>query len=390
VREARPVATVEYGDFSRKLHARCHGRGGVIKAQVELTYRCNLHCAHCYTDPYNAPEFLAREMTLAEIARLLDEMAELGVLYLNLTGGEIFTHPDFFRIYEHARRRGFLVMLYTNGTRFTPAVIRRLQESPPFSIDVSCHSVHEAAYDGFTGVPGAFRQFLQGMQRLRESGLPVGFRTKAMTWNREELPDIRRFVESFGRPFRCTTGLSPRLNGDLSPLAYRLPPDDVAALEAGWRTEAGAPSEGGGDAGPPGDRLYRCGCATTDIHVSAWGDLGTCTMQYEHRQSVRARPVRDAIATVFGAVRARRYTGDSPCRTCTIYAFCDKTPGDARAECEDPEAPIPYDCDVALGRAQLALRRALLHPLAARDPAAVTHHGARRPAAAAARPGGEA
>jgi sulfatase maturation enzyme AslB (radical SAM superfamily) len=394
MRESGPIPTVEYRDFSLQVHSRCRGLGGVIKAQVEVTYRCNLHCAHCYTDPYNAPEFLPREMTLAEITRLLDEMAELGILYLNLTGGELFVRPDFFQIYEHARRRGFLLMLYTNGTHFTRAVIDRLQESPPFSIDVSCHSVDERAFDGFTRVPGSFRQFMRSMELLRASRLPIGFKTKVMDWNRDELPDIRRFVESFGQPFRFTTGLSPRLDGDLSPLGYRLSPDHVAVLEApGGAAQEERCDDEGGAGHPPTDRLYRCGCATTDIHVNAWGELGTCTMQYEHRASVRQHAVRDAVAKVFAEVRGRRYTSDSPCRACAIHAFCDKTPGDARAECGDPEAPVPYDCDVALARAQRALRRTLVHPLAIRggagNPGDDLQHGAPGRAASAARPSGD-
>src|SRR5437667_8994294 len=151
-------------------------------------------------------------------------MAELAILYLTLTGAAIFTHPNFFEIYDYAYRKGFLLMLYTNGTIFTQAIIDRLKRGPPFSIDVYCHSVNEEAFDRFTRVPGSFRQFLKGMELLRPSGLPFCFKTKAMNWNKEEIPQMRRFVESFGQPFGFTTSLSPRLNGDLSSLEYRLAP----------------------------------------------------------------------------------------------------------------------------------------------------------------------
>src|SRR5207244_662010 len=65
------------------------------------------------------------------------------------------------------------------------------------------------------------------------------------------------------------------------------------------------------------ERLYRCGCATNTIHISAWGALGTCTMQYEHRVSLRDYSLKDAIAKVFADVRARCYTTDSPDRKST-------------------------------------------------------------------------
>jgi MoaA/NifB/PqqE/SkfB family radical SAM enzyme len=369
--ETRTLPTVAYRDFSLKLHERYRRLDRVIKAQLEVTYRCNLHCVHCYTDPYNKREFFPRELSLVEIRRILDEMAELGIVFLNLTGGEIFARPDFFEIYDLAYRKGFLLMLYTNGTVFTPAIIDRLRQSPPFSIDVSCHSVDEAAFDRFTQVPGSFRKFLRGMELLRESGLPFYFRTKAMSWNKDELGRIRRFVESFGRAFTFTTALSPRLDGDLAPLALRLAPGEIDALE---RRELGAAAddepchEAGDAAASPAERLHRCGCATDTIHISAWGALGTCTLQYEHRASLREYSLSDAIAKVFTEVRARRYATGSPCRACAVHRFCDKSPTDARREAGDPEAPIPYDCDVALVRAERHTGRRLDHPLGARGP----------------------
>ena len=367
--ESRTIPTVEYKDFSREVHERAFQSDRVIKAQMELTYRCNLHCVHCYTDPYNDRKFFPRELTLTEIKRIIDEMAELEILYLNLTGGEIFTHPNFFEIYDYAYRKGFLLMLYTNGTIFTQAIIDRLKRSPPFSIDISCHSVNEEAFDRFTQVPGSFRQFLKGMELLRPSGLPFSFRTKAMNWNKGEIPQIRRFVESFGQPFRFSTPLSPRLNGDLSPLGYRLTPEEIQMLGDRLKESSSAQDEEScqdtsDSISSPPKRLYRCGCATNTIHISAWGDLGTCVMQYEHRASLREHSLKDAIAKVFAEVRARRYTTDSPCKACEVYAFCDKTPTEARWETGDPEAAIPYDCDVALIRAEQVVRRKLIHPLA--------------------------
>ncbi len=314
--EPTTIPTVEYKDFSLRLHRRYWQRDRVIKAQLEITYRCNLHCVHCYTDPYNERKFFPQELTLTEIKRIIDEMADLEILYLNLTGGEIFTHPNFFEIYDYAYRKGFLLMLYTNGTIFTRAIIDRLKHSPPFSIDISCHSVNEEAFDRFTQVPGSFRQFLKGMELLRSSGLP---------------PEEVRTLEEHE--------------------LYSAQDEELCQDTPDWTSS-------------PPERLYRCGCATDSIHISAWGDLGTCTLQYEHRASLRQYSLKDAIAKVFAEVRARRYRTDSPCKTCGVYAFCDKTPTDARWESGDPEAAIPYDCDVALTRGERVFRRKLIHPLA--------------------------
>jgi MoaA/NifB/PqqE/SkfB family radical SAM enzyme len=364
--DKRTIPTVQYGAFSRRIHEQATAHRRVIKAQLELTYRCNLHCRHCYTDPYNSKEFFPHELTLDEIHRLLDEMQQIDIVWLNLTGGDIFMHPHFFEIYEAAVRKGFLLQLYTNGTLFTKATIERLQHMPPFTIDISCHSVTEGPFDWFTQIPRSFCAFVRGPEMLRDSGLPFALKTKAMNWNRDEMPGIRQFVESFGQEFRFTTSLSPRLNGDLSSLSYRVAPDDVIALHGDQPAAEGDEERCGNSAdlyAPHTDRLYRCGCGTDTIHINAWGELGTCTLQYERRVSLRTHPLAGAIEMLFREVRDMRYQSESPCRNCEVHTFCDKKPSDARWECHDAEAPIPYDCDVALARAQSTRYQTLIHPL---------------------------
>src|SRR5579864_8071372 len=81
-----------------------------LNAQIDLTYRCNERCVHCYLDHDDHGE-----MTTAEIKGLLDQMAEAGVFFVTFSGGEIMMRRDFFEILEHAHARTFSIKLKTNG-----------------------------------------------------------------------------------------------------------------------------------------------------------------------------------------------------------------------------------------------------------------------------------
>jgi radical SAM protein with 4Fe4S-binding SPASM domain len=370
VSDIRAIPMISYGTFSQQAHDRALQRHQVVNAQLELTYRCNLRCRHCYTDPYNKARFFPRELSRDELYRILDELRDLGVIWLNLTGGDIFMHPDFFELYERAYQHGFLLQLYTNGTLFTRAVIQRLQAMPPFTIDVSCHTVNETRFDWFTQVPGSYRAFLRGMVLLKDSGLPFTIKTKLMNWNKDELNDLRAFSESFGQPFSYTTSLSPRLDGDCSSLTYRISPDDLRTIgkhELGSELDEGC-SKDSLLSRPESDQLFRCGCGTSTIHINAWGELSTCTFQYETRVSLKQIPLREAVDRVFAGVRSLLYQCDTPCRSCTVHRFCDKQPTQARWEAGSPDAPIPYACDVAYARAQVAGQSPLQHPLRPESP----------------------
>ena len=363
--DRRPLAIIPYGTFSRNVHEQAAADRRVIKAQLELTYRCNLHCRHCYTDPYNDSAYFPRELSLAEIHRLLADMRELGIVWLNLTGGDIFMRPDFFDIYETAADHGFLLQLYTNGTLFTRAIIERLQARPPFSIDISCHSVDESRFDWFTQVPGSYRAFLRGIALLQAGGLPFSLKTKLMNWNAGEMEQLQRFTESQGQPFGFSTSLSPRLNGDCSSLEHRVAPDTIRRLASKLDVVQEDPGcEAHASLSPPShERLFRCGCGTDTVHINAWGELSTCTFQYETRISLHEHSLRDAIDRAFAATGALSYHTDSACRTCTLHTFCDKQPTQARWEAGHPEAPIPYDCDIAVARASGSLGSPVIHPL---------------------------
>ncbi len=82
----------------QEMSAKALKLGIPLSVQLDLTYRCNERCIHCYLDHEDHGE-----MTTTEIKSLLDQFAEAGVFFLTLSGGEILLRKDFFEILEYAR-----------------------------------------------------------------------------------------------------------------------------------------------------------------------------------------------------------------------------------------------------------------------------------------------
>src|ERR1700691_6253354 len=106
-----------------------------LSVQLDLTYRCNERCIHCYLDHDDHGE-----MTTAEIKDLLDQMAAAGVFYLTISGGEILMRRDFFEILEHARARTFCIKLKTNGVLIREKEAERIKALGVESVQTSIYS----------------------------------------------------------------------------------------------------------------------------------------------------------------------------------------------------------------------------------------------------------
>jgi len=340
------IPEIAYRDFSSLIDDKGLKVEMPIRGQIELTYKCNIHCVHCYTDCHNNPKDIQKELPTEEVLRIIDEIHEAGCLWLCLTGGEIFMRKDFFDIYDYAKQKGFLITLFTNATMITEEIADRLAKDPPFSIETSCHAGTEEVFDAVTQVSGSFKHFVKGLRLLVERRLPVKVKTKAMTLNRGRLHEIKELVESFGLEFRFSTDIYPDLNGSLKPCAYRLTLEEIVELEMKGE-DLDRENRCVEVSDEPTEKLYRCGCGTTSFHLSAWGAFGTCTFVGQPRVSLKEYSFKEAVQEVFPKVRTMTYQTTSPCRQCTVYSMCGKMPYPSRFENGDSEMPVEHFCQTA-------------------------------------------
>ncbi|HYX69543.1 MAG TPA: radical SAM protein, partial [Terriglobales bacterium] len=167
-----------------------------LAAQLDLTYRCNERCVHCYLDHDDHGE-----MSTAEITGLLDQMAEAGVFYLTLSGGEILMRRDFFHILEHARARTFCVKLKTNAVMIRQAEAERIRALGVESVQVSVYSHRPEVHDAITKLPGSLERSLAGMRRLKAEGVKVIFADVLMGQNVLDYAGVKALAAEMGAEF---------------------------------------------------------------------------------------------------------------------------------------------------------------------------------------------
>ncbi len=249
--------------------------------QWELTCRCNLRCVMCYTDCFNTPEQIRRELTLPEILRIMAELQEAGVIGLVFTGGEPLAHPDFAEVYTNAVRRGIRVTVFTNGTLITPKILELWTTLPPETVEISLHGLGES-FDRVTTVKGSFERCMDGVQHLVKRKIPVTLKTVGMTINQDEILEIKRFAESWGSGVQWYLGeqMRPALDGSEAPLRFQLPQEafgDIARHDIRMQEEHDRITVQLNRT-PTQEELQQNRCGSRyKFHIDAYGGLQLCS-----------------------------------------------------------------------------------------------------------------
>ena len=162
-----------------------------------ITYQCNLRCAHCYINALAKRS--PRELNTEEAAQLSREMAEIGIPLVIFSGGEPLIRNDFWEIVEPiAGKQRPKLSLSTNGTLITRDVAEKLASYGFMYVGISIDSIRPEWHDKFRGVRGAFEATMRGIKNSIEAGLDVGIRTTLTKYNIKEVPDILRWSHDHG------------------------------------------------------------------------------------------------------------------------------------------------------------------------------------------------
>jgi len=334
-----------------------------LNVQLDLTYRCNERCVHCYLDHHDHGE-----MTTAEIKHLLQDMADAGVFILTLSGGEIFVRKDIFEIIEHARRLMFCVRLKTNATLIGEQEATRLRDLAIESIQVSIYSHRADVHDAVTLLPGSLERSLKAIRFLKAHGLEVIIANVLMTHNAGDYAKVRRLAADLGVECTLDPTITPMMDGDRSVLSLGV---DHDALSEVFRDEelvgdaesfCAIPAEVGED----DLESTPCSAGHTACYVSPYGDVFPCVQFPLPTGNIRREHFIDIWrhSTQMNEVRSIRVKDLPTCSSCTHASSCSRCPGLAYME-GNMRGPSSQDCEKSFARTGIPSANMLKKRLAA-------------------------
>lgn len=348
-----------------RLKAKARKGRTPVTAIFELTPTCNLRCQFCYValDPYKGPY-----LNTDQIKVVLDKLERAGILWLILTGGEIFSRRDFPEIYRYAKSKGFLVVLYSNATMVTENIAAMLREDPPLSVEVSIYGADAEHYERVTQIPGSFGRFERGVKLLREAGVSLLMKHTISSLTEDHVPAVAAWCLERDLPCNFTGNVDQRHDGGQEPTVYRIQPKGVHAVklqmvaltkernlalgvDQGPKEQYYAPRPKGPlaecnqvDPSSTTEMLYQCSAGKVNVFIDALGQASHCVIDREPSFPILTMEFDDLWARI-GEWVTQPLPKEAPCSGCGLRQGCANCPARSRHATGSSYLKDTYHCD---------------------------------------------
>jgi len=316
-----------------------------LGVHIDVTWRCNERCIHCYLDHDDLGE-----MTYEEIADLMTQMADAGVFFLTLSGGEPLLRKDLFDIIRRARELMFNVKLKTNAILIREKEAALIRELGVETVQVSIYSHRAEVHDEITKVKGSLARSLDAIRFMVSQGLKVTMANVVMKQTRWDYPGVQALAAELGAQFTIDPTITPHINGDRSLLKLNVSREDLRVI-MNDQSITGATEEDQFIAVAPGadedvmDNIP-CSAGHSACYVSPYGDVYPCVQFPLPSGNVRQQKFIDIwkYSPQLAEVRTIRSRDLPVCSTCAHVGGCSRCPGLAYME-GNMRGPSTADCE---------------------------------------------
>jgi radical SAM protein with 4Fe4S-binding SPASM domain len=334
-----------------------------IAVQLNLTRQCNLQCIHCCVGKRNngngknthGPD---SELTLPEIQKVLEQLAEAGCLLLTLSGGEVLFRKDLLDIIAYARRLNFAVKVFTNGTLLGKKEAEAFRKLHLQEVHISLYAAQAQVHDLISGVSGSWQKSMEGIRRLRQEGVAVKIKCAIMRQNLAEYRKVYDLALSLGADYAFDPIITARDDGSCDTLKLRIEQEDLRKvlydpIFQSKKEKIGENANSACSLGAVSEEIT-CSAGHYICFISPEGDVTPCVQLPIRCGNVRTYDFnwiwRHSPEML--KIRQLRMKDIRGCNECRHLPWCARCPGLAYLEDGDLLGPSSAACWMAEAREQ--------------------------------------
>ncbi|WP_191563277.1 mycofactocin radical SAM maturase [Janibacter melonis] len=297
----------------------------------ELTYACNLACAHCLSSSGRRDP---RELNTQQCEAVIDELQRMQVFYVNIGGGEPTIRPDFWHLVEYAVAHDVGVKFSTNGVRLTPERARWLATAEAVNgyvdVQISLDGATAEVNDRVRG-PGSYDTAITALRNLCDAGFRDAKVSVVCTReNIGQLDEFKAIADRYGATLRLTRLRPSGRGADVWDELHPLPQQQRELYE--WLLRNGEDVLTGDSFfhlaafGEKLPGLNLCGAGRVVCLIDPVGDVYACPFAI-HEEFLAGNLLADGgfaqvwrESSLFTDLRSPQAGG--ACASCTFYDSC--------------------------------------------------------------------
>lgn len=287
-------------------------------AIIEILTKCNFRCEHCYI-----PEHI-EEMDYEVIVKIVDQLYDLGIFEITLTGGEVAIHSSFMKIVRYIRSKGIKLELMSNVSLFSKAIMDELANLA-VSVSTTLFSMDNEINDSITKSSNSTLKILDNVLYMKQQGVKVDIKVPIMKKNYEEYKKIKAFCEEHEISITYSVAITPRTDGDERPMEFALCQRELdefikendRATRDDFRSYKKRENE------------YLCSSVGNHIGIEINGDVFPCNSFHYKYGNIYQNTLREIWYELPERKKLKSYKKSDidGCKICELNHMCVRCPG---------------------------------------------------------------
>lgn len=332
-----------YTEFIDNLVNKAKDGKQLLYTTIEITNACNFRCKHCYLGSKEDFKFIDKNKLLT----LLDELKELGCVSLILTGGEPLMHPDFKEIYTYAKKKGFLITLFTNASLLNDDIVSLLSKYKPAMVEISLYGTDENSYKDLTKRKVNFINIKDNIKKLVDNNIRVRLKTVLLKQTYNQIEEMSKIAKELGCDFRWDYYVINSLTDDNDIIkSTMLDEDQIISNILKDKPKYDLFKSTLNSTFEENDRLFKCEAGKNSIYISSDLLLSICVIAREPYYDLKTGTLKDGIEEVrkYGC---KKMPKESKCANCENINICRYCPSKFKIANDDYCKPIEKYCHIA-------------------------------------------
>lgn len=169
-----------------------------LGAQLELTYKCNHKCIHCYNNSADSMWDYDGMLTVDEWRQVCNQLNELGIVQCVVSGGEpLMMGEQLFDIMDVLHKNKVKIVFISNGMLLDEEKVKKLSKYKYDWFQLSIDGCSPETYKTMRGVDG-FEKAINAIYLLRKENIPVTIAHAVTKVNFQELENMVDFSFQMG------------------------------------------------------------------------------------------------------------------------------------------------------------------------------------------------